>query len=141
MFAEKTAAFKAALTAVLAAAAALLGGADAWLRALVAFSVADYLTGTAKAVLSKSLSSRGAWAGGLRKLLIYVVVALAFALDGLLNTESLLRTLAVCYYIAEEGLSVLENVGACGVKYPKKLAEALAALRKDEKEEKKDGLQ
>ncbi|MDR0249203.1 MAG: phage holin family protein [Oscillospiraceae bacterium] len=123
---------KAAAAFVAATAARLLGGADVWLYTLVAFTLADYVSGTAKAALTGKLSSRGAFAGGLRKILVYVVVGLAAALDNLLPGGALLRNLTVGYYIAEEGLSVIENLGACGVRYPKKFGAALAALKSDD---------
>jgi phage-related holin len=48
-----------------------------------------------------------------------------------------LRTVAISYYIANEGFSILENWGALGLPLPKVLKEALAKLRKDEDNESK----
>ena len=43
-----------------------------------------------------------------------------------------LRTVAVSYYIANEGFSILENWGAMGLPLPTALKSALAKLRKDD---------
>lgn len=108
----------------------LLGGADLWLLTLIGFTVADYVTGLLKGVLTKSLSSGTAFRGGLRKLLIYVIIGVAVSLDALLLPDSpMLRGLAIGYYIATEGLSILENISACGVPFPQKLKDVLMTLR------------
>jgi len=39
------------------------------------------------------------------------------------------RTAIVLFYIGNEGISILENVGYMGAKYPKFLQQALEALR------------
>ncbi len=111
---------------------ALLGGGDALLYTLVCFTVADYITGVVKAVLHKTLSAEVAFGGGLKKILIYIVVAVAVGLDNVLALgDSLLRTLTVSYYIACEGLSVLENAALCGLPLPGKLRDTLANLKGD----------
>lgn len=130
----KLTALKAFTGTVLAALATLLGGADIWLLTLVGFTVADYATGMIKAVITKTLNSGTAFNGGIRKILIYVIIGIAVALDRLMLPDGpILRNLAIGYYIASEGLSILENIGACGVRYPQKIAEVLASLQKNTK--------
>ena len=46
-----------------------------------------------------------------------------------------IRTLVCYFYIANEGISLLENVSNLGVKIPDKLKDALVQLNKDESEE------
>ena len=127
---EKLLALKGIAATVLAVLAQLLGGADAWLLTLIGFTLADYITGLCKGIITKTLASGTAFRGGLKKLLLYCIIGVAVALDRLLlpNTP-LLRHLAVGYYIATEGLSILENIGACGVTFPKKVREVLQALK------------
>ena len=121
---------KGAMGAAVTALAALLGGFDLWLLTLIGFTAADYVTGMLKGVHQKDLHSGAAFRGGLKKLLIYVAVGVAAALDGLMLPDMpLLRGLAVGYYIATEGLSILENISACGVSLPPKLKDILLALR------------
>ena len=126
----KLIAAKGAFGAGCAVIANLLGGLDVWLMTLIGFTVADYVTGLLKGILTKNLSSEAAFRGGLRKILIYVIVGVAVSLDKLmLPGEPLLRSLAIGYYIATEGLSILENISACGVPFPQKLRDVLLALR------------
>ncbi|MCL2030511.1 MAG: phage holin family protein [Oscillospiraceae bacterium] len=125
-------AVKGALGVVVTVLASLLGGFDIWLITLIGFSVADYVTGLLKGFINKNLHSEAAFRGGLKKAMIYVIVGLAAALDGLMLPEApILRGLAVGYYIATEGLSILENISACGVPFPQKLKDVLLALRDD----------
>lgn len=135
---SKLIAAKGALGVVVTTLAGLLGGVDIWLMTLIGFTVADYATGLLKGFITKTLHSKAAFKGGLKKLLIYVIVGIAAALDSLMLPDSpLLRGLAVGYYIATEGLSILENISACGVPFPQKLKDVLLALRdKDDKDTK-----
>lgn len=126
----KLLAIKGVFGASLAVVTGLLGGADLWLLTLVGFTVADYITGLLKGILTKTLNSRTAFIGGMRKLLIYVIVGVAVSLDALMLPDSpILRGLAIGYYIATEGLSILENISACGVPFPKKLKDVLLTLQ------------
>jgi toxin secretion/phage lysis holin len=110
--------------------AGLLGGADPLLYTLVGFTAADCLTGFAKAVVRRELRSARMFSGGLKKLVIYVVVAVAAALDRLLPAQNLaFRSLTIGYYLANEGLSVLENAALCGLPLPERLKNVLAGLR------------
>lgn len=43
---------------------------------------------------------------------------------------ALCRSLVVCFYIANEGLSILENTGEAGVPIPTALKDALEQIRK-----------
>ena len=59
-------------------------------------------------------------------------------LDTIITVDGMaLRTVAISYYIANEGFSILENWGALGLPLPKVLKEALAKLRKDDDNESK----
>ena len=71
--------------------------------------------------------------GGVKKIGILLIVAVAAQLDLLISIDSMaLRTVAVSYYIANEGFSILENWGAMGLPLPTALKSALAKLRKDD---------
>lgn len=110
--------------------AGLLGGADALLFTLIGLAVADFATGWLKAIMLKKVESGVAWRGGVKKVFIFVVVGIATALDNLLLPGApMLRGLAIGYYIATEGLSILENIGECGVPLPPKLKDVLQALQ------------
>ena len=70
--------------------------------------------------------------GGVKKVGILLIVALATQLDTLMAGETVVfRAAAITYYIANEGFSILENWGALGLPLPKQLKNALAKLKED----------
>lgn len=136
---SKVITIKVGIAAVLTALANLLGGVDVWLLTLIGFTIADYVTGILKAIVTKTLNSGAAFYGGVRKILIYVIVGVATALDSLLLEDApILRNIAMGYYVATEGLSILENIALCGVPFPKKLREVLLKLQSDNDKEDKN---
>lgn len=111
-------------------AAYLFGPWDALLVALLAAIVLDYLTGVAVAAVQRTLSSAVGWRGLLKKAVILLIVCLGTLLDRLLEDSNGAVRAAVClFYIANEGLSVLENAGALGLPLPETLKRALARLQ------------
>lgn len=110
----------------------LLGGLDTMLICLLLFMLLDYITGIIKAFKSKKLSSEVGFYGLLKKATILVVVMVAVQLDTALNLDNVMRYLAIGFYIANEGLSILENAGEIGIPLPEKLKESLEKLRSDE---------
>ena len=63
------------------------------------------------------------------KISVGITVDLYFLDLGLWLQEPLLRTVVIMFFIANEGLSMLENAAAIGVPIPKRLVEALEALK------------
>lgn len=108
---------------------AALGGWDLALQVLVLFVVMDYVTGLVAAWYSKTLNSQVGFKGICKKVLLFIPVAICYALDQVIGQE-ILRSLAIFFYIANEGLSVIENLGRAGVPVPAALGEALEQLRK-----------
>jgi toxin secretion/phage lysis holin len=122
--------FNTAIAAVGTAASAWLGGWDAALKVLVVMMVVDYATGLLGAIKNKQVNSEVMYWGGIRKGVILAVVAIAVLLDELVgNEEPVLRTLAICFYVAREGLSVTENIGKLGVLLPPVIARVLEQLQ------------
>ena len=113
-----------------------LGGLDGMLIALIVFMVLDYVTGIMCAVLDKSLSSRVGFKGIFKKALILIMVGIANIVDvHVVGTGSALRGAVICFYLSNEGLSLLENAAYVGLPVPEKLKDILAQLhRRDEKE-------
>lgn len=124
------AAIKSALGAATGALAYLFGAWDLLMYILLAMICLDYLSGLAAAALRHELSSRLGWQGLLKKALIFVVVLLAALVDRLLNLQgNAARSCAALFYTANEGLSVLENLGRAGLPLPAFLTRALTALK------------
>lgn len=120
---------KTALAAVGGALVYLFGPCDALIMALVAVVALDYITGVMRAGLKRKLSSSVGFQGLLKKVAIFVLVALASLLDKLVPaTNEAVRASVCVFYIANEGISILENVGEMGVPLPKILKDVLKRL-------------
>lgn len=116
-----------------------LGGLDGFLYALIAFVVIDYITGIMCAVVEKKLDSAVGFRGIFKKILIFAMVAAGHLLDThILGGGSALRTAIIFFYIANEGLSLLENTTRLGLPVPEKLKEVLAQLHNVKSEAKED---
>lgn len=114
----------------------LFGTWDTALAILILFMGLDYLTGVIRGYINKELSSDVGLKGIARKAVIFIVLIVAVALDRLLATGNwVFRTLVCYFYIANEGLSLIENCGSLGLPIPDKLKEALAQLKDGEKKE------
>lgn len=123
--------------AVAAAVAGVLGGWDMALRVLVGFMAADYGTGLVVGLCGRSpktgggrLSSRAGFLGLARKGGILLLVLLATLLDRVTGS-GFIRTAVCFFFIANEGLSILENLGLMGVRYPRFLREMLEVMGED----------
>lgn len=113
----------------------LFGAWDIALMVLVCFMVLDYLTGLIKAYLTKKLSSNVGLHGIARKSVILIVLIMSVMLDRILNSGTwVFRTLVCYFYIANEGLSILENCSVIGLPIPNKIQESLEQLKNRENE-------
>ena len=121
---------KTVIAALGTAATYLWGGWDAVFTALVTLVCMDYVTGWAAAWVRGRLSSDAGRRGIAKKVGMFVVVAVCNILDQLGGLgEPILRTVAIWWYLANEALSIVENLGEVGVPIPGRLRQALAALR------------
>ena len=113
-----------------------LGECDGLMYALIAFVIADYVTGVMCAVSDKRLSSEVGFKGICRKVLIFVLVGMANILDmHVIGTGCVLRTAVLFFYISNEGVSVLENAGHLGLPVPARLLDVLEQLHEDAEQE------
>lgn len=111
----------------------LLGGWDIALQCLLLAIVFDYVSGMIKAFHSKTLSSKIGFQGILKKVGILLIVMLGVLVDRVTGNTGAVRTLVIYYFVANEGLSVIENLGQCGVPIPASIKKALKALNKESK--------
>ena len=87
-----------------------LGGFDGLLYALIAFVICDYVTGMMCAVSDKKLSSEVGFKGIAKKVVIFILVAVANIIDTNVITQgAILRTAVIFFYLSNEGLSLVEN--------------------------------
>ena len=114
----------------------LLGGFDGYLYSLLGIVVIDYLTGLALAAARRQVSSQIGFTGILKKMLIFVIVAMGHLLDqNLLGGSATLRTAMIFFYLANEAISITENLGALGFPLPPKLKQVLTQLSAESEEQ------
>lgn len=96
-----------------------LGGWDIMVQTLLWFMVADFAIGFIAAMKLKKVDSQVMLWGGVNKVLVFVIVALATRLDILLALQNpYIRTAVIWFYIGREGLSLVENYGKIGLPLP-----------------------
>lgn len=130
-------------------AGAIAGWFGEWpvtLTILVAVMAIDYITGWIVALCGRSpktetggLSSKVGFIGIAKKGFIMLLVLLATMLDRAIGTgQMVFQSSLVLYYIANEGLSILENAALLGVRFPAKLKRALETMREEQDEKPPD---
>ncbi|MGJ3205866.1 phage holin family protein [Geobacillus thermoleovorans] len=112
----------------------IFGESIGLLIALFWMSAIDYGSGIIAAFMEKTLSSKIGFKGIAKKVMIFVMVALAHQVDTVLGTKNMFRDATVVFYIANELLSILENAKRIGVDVPERLLQAVEILKgKDKK--------
>ena len=111
----------------------IFGEWDISLQCIVIAIVLDYISGLIKGFCTKSLSSKIGIQGLLKKVGILCIVALATMIDHVTGESGAIRTLVIYYFVANEGLSVLENLAQAGLPIPQSIKKALKALKKEAK--------
>ncbi len=106
--------------------------------ALIAFMALDYITGVVVAIIEKRLSSEVGFRGLAKKFLILVFVAVGHIADTyILGGTPAAMSAVMLFYIANEGISIIENAAALGLPVPKKLTSIMEQIKnKSESEEK-----
>ena len=106
-----------------------LGGVDGLMTALIIFMATDYVTGLMCAIVDNQLSSRVGFKGLFKKMLIVILVGIAHIVDlHVVGTGEALRSAVICFYLSNEGVSLLENAAHLGLPIPEKLKAILAQL-------------
>lgn len=129
------------LTACSAAGAVLakaLGGWDESLQVLITFMAVDYVLGIIIALVWKSspktedgsFESNASLKGLFRKGGILAIVYMAVQIDMLAGNSSYIRNTVILFFIANEGFSIIENLGIMGLPMPEVIRNAFAAIKK-----------
>lgn len=108
----------------------VLGGWDVALMSMVIVVIIDYITGVASAFYNKKVSSRQGLKGIIKKFCYFLIVALAVVIDNLMGQSGVIRTLVIYFFVANDGISIIENMAEMDVKLPRKLIDALDDLKK-----------
>lgn len=109
-----------------------LGGVDMILRVLLMFMVIDYATGLMKAYKNKELSSKVGWDGLMKKVGSMLAVIIAHQMDKIDPTGTqMFRNAVITFFIANEGVSLVENLALIGVPVPSIMKRALKAWKEE----------
>lgn len=108
----------------------LLGGMDIALKSLIIIMIIDYITGIASAIYNKKLSSKIGFKGIIKKFSYLCIVALSVVIDNLIGQNGVIRTLVIYFFVANDGLSIIENMAEMDIKLPKKLIDSLEQIKK-----------
>ena len=116
----------------------IFGDWDVALQCLVIAVALDYISGVIKAFVNKELSSKIGVKGLLKKVGVFVIVALAVLIDKITGESGAVRTLVIYYFVANEGLSIVENLSEAGLPIPDVIKKALKSLKNEAKGKKND---
>ena len=114
----------------------LFGGFDGLLQLLCILMAVDYISGILLATVfrnspkseSGALKSSVAAKGITRKVCCILLIIIITRLGESLGDQSFCRNTAIIFFSANEGISILENMGLMGVKYPHWLQKSLEVL-------------
>ncbi|MEG1694994.1 MAG: phage holin family protein [Eubacterium sp.] len=113
----------------------LFGGLDDLFKTLLLLMSLDYMTGVIKGISRHTLSSAIGFKGILKKIMILIIIATAFAMQRVIGVEMPIRDMTVLFYLTNEAISLLENISEF-IPVPRKLKMIL--LKFKEEEEKKN---
>lgn len=106
----------------------ITGGEDKMIVCLLIFMTIDYISGIVKSIIKAEINSKKGFQGFLKKILMLCIVVVAYRLDIILNLAKLeynIRFVTISFYIANEGLSILENAINSGLRVPEQVREVL----------------
>ena len=106
-------------------------GDEKFLYFLIILMCVDIVSGFAKAVKNENLWSKRSFRGIAKKTLIFCIIILANIIDMILNLNGALITLTVLYYIANEGVSIVENCAEMGILVPEEIKNKLKVMNEE----------
>lgn len=125
------------LAAAVGAVGGFFGGWNPMMTVLAVCICMDYATGVIVAFCGHSpktegggISSAAGFRGLGRKIIILLVVMLAAMLDRVTG-NAVFQTTVTAYYIANEGISIIENAVLMGVPVPDSMKNALEVMREN----------
>lgn len=108
----------------------LFGKIDIALECFLVAIVLDYITGILNAGYNKKLNSKIGLKGILKKLGLLSLIALSVIIDKITGANGVVRTLVIYYLVANEGLSIIENLAGMNIIIPEFLKEKLEQIKK-----------
>ena len=121
-------AIKVGLTAVITWIGWLVGGYDTMMVTLLLFMCADYISGILCGISNKELSSEVGFKGIAKKIMILLLVGATNLLGQATGIEGL-RYIVISFYLANDGISIIENASILGLPVPQKIKDVLEQLK------------
>lgn len=112
------------------------GGLDILLNAFTVILIIDTFTGMLKSYIVGNYSSKLFRMGLLKKCGYMLAIILAVQLDHITGDTGALRGAMILLSIANEGTSIIENLGEIGIQFPEPIVNAIAVLKKKSNEKK-----
>ncbi|WP_053955089.1 phage holin family protein [Inediibacterium massiliense] len=113
----------------------LIGEWNRIIHILVILIIMDYITGLMKGYKNKEISSEMGHKGLLKKAAIFIVIILAHQLDlAVASQNPVFRTMTIYFYIANEGISITENIAGLGVPLPAFIVKVLKKMKEKNNE-------
>lgn len=107
-----------------------IGDLDGAVKLLVVMAVIDQISGLLKAGVLRKWNSEAGFNGIAKKVFMFMLVGIANIIDNeLLGKSEVLRDAVSFFYIANEGLSIIENAIDCGAPVPEELKERFLSWR------------
>ena len=121
--------------------ASMVGGWDTGMKTLITFMVIDYVSGLIVAGVfhnstkteTGTLESRAGFKGLCRKGMTLLYVIVACKLDMIIGTNYI-RDVVVIGFVANETISITENLGLMGVPMPAVIKKAIDIIKKKSEE-------
>ena len=113
----------------------ILSGYDTLFKILLTLIILDYISGVLKAIYMKKLNSSIGAKGIIKKIGYIILVILVQVLGLLLNDDGYVRSIVPYMFIANEGLSILENWSKMGIQMPKFIKDKFDDWKGGEKNE------
>lgn len=108
----------------------LFGDIDVALECFIVAVILDYVTGILSAGYQKKLNSKIGFKGILKKIALFCLIALAVIIDKITGASGIVRTLIIYYLVANEGLSIIENLAEMNIIIPEFIKEKLEQIKK-----------
>lgn len=109
-----------------------LGGFDVALKALLIMMTIDYITGVLSALCTKTINSKIGLKGIAKKFGYLCVVAVSVVIDEILGNLGTIRNVIIYFFVANDGLSIIENLGEMNVPLPEILKSSFEQIKNKE---------
>lgn len=107
----------------------LFGGWSLLLQILLIFMIIDQISGLFASYIEGKLSSKIGFKGIAKKVMIFFIVAVAHLIDQAMGSGHMIRDAVVFFYLGNELLSFIENVGRAGIPLPAQFKNAVSILK------------